>query len=118
MTGHGINFLDGWIHHNIDAAAAEDQVSVGEMVERLLAEAVKAGTPVYDTGKRTRAACLKWCLRRSSIAVRESDFVGARAAVHAEHKNKGDVAPAFFICLPQGPSQSAVSLPAESCTPL
>ena len=48
MTAHGFSFLHGWIHDNIDEAAPEDQVSVSEMVERLLADAAKVGISVDD----------------------------------------------------------------------
>ena len=46
--------LPGWlIPDNIDAAAPGDQVSVSEMVERLLADAAKAGISVDDMEEDT-----------------------------------------------------------------
>jgi hypothetical protein len=48
MTTRGINFLHEWILANVDKAAPEEQVSVSEMVERLRADAAKAGISVDD----------------------------------------------------------------------
>jgi hypothetical protein len=55
MTTRRINFLHRWIHANIDKAAPEVQASAREMVDRLLADADKAGISADEMEEEDRS---------------------------------------------------------------